>query len=112
MGPHRIPIVGWLKAQATEAQDHAWRVGEKLTALGVHPAMKVSTVAESGQHSVLDVLRETLEHEREALGEYRRLLGLVLEERPDDPALEDWVRAFVATETEHLEDAEKMLRTM
>lgn len=112
MGPHRIPIVSWLKSQATEAQDHAWQVGEKLTAFHHHPEMKVSPVLESGEHSVLDVLREALDHEREALAEYIRLLDLVRTHRPTDAALEDWVRGFVALESQHLEDAEKMLRTM
>ena len=33
-GANRIPMVAWLKEQATEAMDHAWRVGEKITAFG------------------------------------------------------------------------------
>jgi bacterioferritin len=112
MGPNRIPIVSWLKEQATEAQTHAYEVGEKLTAFHRHPEMKVTPVAESGKHNVLDVLREALDYEREGLAEYLRLLGLVREHRPGDAALEDWVRKFVADETQHLESAEKMLRTM
>jgi bacterioferritin len=111
-GANRIPIVEWLRAQATESMDHAWKIGEKMTAFGLHPEMRVQPVPESGKHSVLDVLREALDFEREGLGEYRALLALVRESRPDDAALEDWVRAFVSAETAHLEDAEKMLRTM
>jgi bacterioferritin len=107
-GANRIPIVQWLKEQATESMDHAWRIGEKLTAFGAHPDMKVSPMPESGKHSVLDVLREALEFERQGLRDYQDLLRLV----HDDVALEDWVRGFVTAETEHLEDAEKMLRTM
>jgi bacterioferritin len=111
-GANRIPIVGWLKEQATESMDHAWRIGEKMTALGLHPEMKVVPVPESGKHNVLDVLREALDFERKALADYRALLDLVHEIAPDDTALEDWVRGFIATETDHLQDAEKMLRTM
>ena len=107
-GANRIPIVAWLKEQATEAMDHAWRVGEKITAFGAHPDMRVSPMPESGKHSVLDVLREALEFERHGLDDYVALLGLV----EGDPGLEDWVRDFITAETEHLEDAEKMLRTM
>jgi len=107
-GANRIPIVAWLKEQATEAMDHAWRVGEKITAFGAHPDMRVSSMPESGKHSVLDVLREALEFERRGLDDYVALLGLV----DGDPGLEDWVRDFITAETEHLEDAEKMLRTM
>jgi bacterioferritin len=111
-GANRIPIVAWLKEQATESIDHAWKVGEKMTALGLHPSMRVVPVPETGKHNVLDVLREALEFERAALADYRALLDLVRDLRPNDAALEDWVRSFVSVETEHLEDAEKMLRTM
>lgn len=111
-GANRIPIVEWLRAQATESMDHAWKIGEKMTALGFHPDMKVQPVPETGKHSVLDVLREALDFERRALEGYRELCRLVAEVRPGDIALEDWARGFVCVETEHLEDAEKMLRTM
>lgn len=112
MGANRIPIVDWLKAQANEAMDHAWKIGEKMTAHGLHPEMRVQPIVETGKHSVLDVLAEALEYERAGLDEYVALLRLVTQDRPDDAALEDWVRGFVVAETEHLEDARKMLRTM
>lgn len=112
LGANRIPIVEWLKAQANESMAHAWRIGEKMTAHGLHPEMKVQAIVESGKHNVLDVLAEALEYERNALADYKVLLQLVVRTRPDDVALEDWVRGFVTAETEHLEDAEKMLRTM
>jgi bacterioferritin len=111
-GANRIPIVAWLKEQATESMDHAWRIGEKMTSFGMHPEMRVQPVPESGKHTVLDVLREALDFERKGLEEYVALLRLVRDARPDDAALEDWVREFVSLETAHLEDAEKMLRTM
>src|SRR5688572_23717331 len=100
-GANRIPIVAWLKEQASESMDHAWKVGEKMTALGLHPSMRVIPVPETGKHNVLDVLREALEYERAALADYRALLDLVRDLRPDDAAFEDWVRGFVSVETEH-----------
>jgi bacterioferritin len=111
-GANRIPIVKWLKDQATESLDHAWLIGEKMTAFGLHPEMRVVPIVETGKHSVVDVLREALEVERRGLEDYKALLALVRDVSPDDSALEDWVRSFVSQETEHLEDAEKMLRTM
>jgi bacterioferritin len=111
-GANRIPIVAWLKKEAEASMGHAWRIGEKMTALGLHPEMKVDPVPETGKHNVLDVLREALGHERAALADYQRLLALVVSQRPGDTALEDFVREFVGAETEHLEDSEKMLRTM
>jgi bacterioferritin len=111
-GANRIPIVAWLKDQATEATDHAWKIGEKMTAMGLHPEMRVEPMPETGKHSVLEVLKEALDYERRGLAAYQDLLALVLKVAPGDVALEDWVRGFIAAETEHLQEAEKMLRTM
>ena len=111
-GANRIPIVHWLKQQAGETMDHAWKIGEKMTALGLHPEMRVTPVPETGKHSVLEVLAESLEYERQGLDGYKALLALVLRAYPGDSALEDWVRGFIAAETEHIQDTEKMLRTM
>ncbi len=36
-GPNRIPLVDFLKAQATESLVHAQEVGEILTGFGGHP---------------------------------------------------------------------------
>src|SRR5688500_16184396 len=63
-GANRIPIVDWLRAQATDSMDHAWRIGEKMTSHGLHPGMRVQPIAETGKHNVLDVLAEALEYER------------------------------------------------
>ena len=38
--------------------------------------------------------------------------GWVMGRLKMETSLEDWVRGFVSAETEHLEDAAKMLRTM
>lgn len=86
-----FPIVAWLKDQANEAMDHAWKIGEKMTAHGLHPEMRVHPIVETGKHSVLDVLAEALEYERAGLEEYKATLKFVLADRPDDAALEDWV---------------------
>ena len=37
-GPNRIPLVDFLKAQATESLVHAQEVGEILTGFGGHPS--------------------------------------------------------------------------
>ena len=40
-GHHRIPIVAWLRGQATESTAHAVLAGEHVTALGGHPSLKI-----------------------------------------------------------------------
>ncbi|NBT59843.1 bacterioferritin, partial [bacterium] len=40
-GPNRIPITGWFRSHANEGIAHAVSIGEKITALGGHPSVKV-----------------------------------------------------------------------
>ena len=73
-GHHRIPIVAWLRGQATEATAHSILAGERVTALGGHPSLKIGRLLETHKHSVDDILKEALEHEEQGLGDYRELL--------------------------------------
>ena len=38
-GYNRIPIISWMREQATESLDHAQEVGELITHLGGHPSL-------------------------------------------------------------------------
>ncbi|QDK37357.1 bacterioferritin [Bdellovibrio sp. NC01] len=105
-GPNRIPIVKWFHDQANEGYAHASLIGEKITALGGHPSLKVSPVPETKTHKVLDILKESLEFEERALAKYKELLAVV---EPDDVALEELVREQIRNETEHIEECMKML---
>ncbi|MGE3262387.1 MAG: bacterioferritin [Bacteriovoracia bacterium] len=104
-GPNRIPIVKFFRDQATEAFDHAAVIGEKITALGGHPSLKVNPIKESNKHDVMDILRESLEHEKQAVALYSKLLTLA----GDNVALEELARQMVRLEVEHIEEVEKML---
>lgn len=105
-GPNRIPIVKWFHEQANEAYQHASIIGEKITALGGHPSLKVSSVPETKTHKVLDILKESLEFEEKAIEYYKELLKNIDE---DDIALEELAREMIRTETEHIEEVKKML---
>lgn len=104
-GPNRIPIVKFFRDQATEAFDHAALIGEKITAFGGHPSLKVQPVKEGNKHDVMDILRESLEHEKHAVALYGELLKL----SGDDVALEELAREMIRLEVEHIEEVEKML---
>jgi bacterioferritin len=104
-GPNRIPIVKWFHDQANEAYAHASIIGEKITALGGHPSLRVANVPETKKHSVLELLKESLEFEAQALQMYKDVLPLC----DDDIALEELIRDMVRKETEHIEEATKML---
>lgn len=105
-GPNRIPITGWFRNHANEGITHAVSIGEKITALGGHPSVKVKPVPETNKHNVMDILEESLEFEREGLRLYHELLGMV----GDDVALEEMVRALILDETTHIEEVEKMIK--
>ncbi len=104
-GPNRIPIVKWFRDQATEGFDHAAQIGEKVTALGGHPSLKVKDVPETKSHAVMDMLKESLTFERAAVEKYVSMLPLC----EGNVALDEMIRDFVRLETEHIEEVEKML---
>lgn len=49
-GYTRIPTVGWLRSQATESLDHAYRAGELITQIGGHPSLKIGKLLETHKH--------------------------------------------------------------
>lgn len=106
-GPNRIPIVKWFHEQANEGYQHASIIGEKITALGGHPSLKVTPVPETKTHKVLDILKESLDFEEKALNKYKECLKFV----EDDVALEELMRGMIRLETEHIEEVVKMLDT-
>jgi len=106
-GYNRIPIVSWLRQQATESIDHATQAGEILTSLGEHPSLGIGQLLETHKHDVGDILREALENERAAIKLYRDLLALV---EGKSVWLEEYARQQVYLEEQHAFEVDKMLR--
>jgi bacterioferritin len=106
-GYGRIPIVSWLREQASESLLHAQEAGELITQLGGHPSLGIGPLLETQRHDIGDILRESLEHETKGVDLYRRLLGLV---EGKSVALEEYARRMVEQEVRHLGDVDKMLR--
>ena len=107
-GPNRIPITKWFRDHAMEGIAHAVTIGEKITALGGHPSIKVQPVPETNNHNVMEILKESLEFEHDTLKLYHALLGKI----EGDVALEEMVRGIILEETSHIEEVEKMTRSM
>jgi bacterioferritin len=106
-GYNRIPIVSWMRGQATESLTHAQDAGEKITHLGEHPSLAIGPLLETHRHDLGDILRESLEHEKNGLALYRELLNLV---EGRSVFLEEYARRMVFEEETHVGDVEKMLR--
>ncbi|HYC53528.1 MAG TPA: ferritin-like domain-containing protein [Candidatus Binatia bacterium] len=106
-GYNRIPIVDWLRSQASESTAHAQQAGELVTILGGHPSLGIGPLLETHKHDIGDILRESLSHERATLKLYEELLALV---EGDDVMLEEYAREHIYMETMHLGEVDKMLR--
>jgi bacterioferritin len=106
-GHTRIPIVAWLRAQANESLDHANQAGEQITALGGHPSLKIAPLLESEKHSIDDIMKESLVHEKEQLETFKSLLALV---EGKSIYLEEYARGMIFDEQGHISEVEKMIR--
>ena len=106
-GFNRIPIVSWLRSQATESLAHAQAAGELITQLGGHPSLAIGPLLETHQHDIGDILRESMQHERDALAHYYALLKLV---EGNNVQIEEYAREMIMLEEQHLGEVDKMLR--
>ena len=106
-GHSRIPIVSWLRGEATTCLAHANEAGELVTHLGEHPSLKIGALLETQKHGISDILLESLEAEKTGLALYQRLLDLV---RDRSVFLEEFARKMIAEEEMHLGEVNKMLR--
>ena len=106
-GYNRIPIVSWLREQATESLTHAQQAGEMLTAIGEHPSLGIGPLLETHKHDIGDILRESLDHERAGIQLYRDLLALV---EGNSVWLEEYARQMIFQEETHAFEVDKMLR--
>src|SRR4030095_11727038 len=76
-GYNRIPIVSWLRSEATTSMAHAQAAGELVTQLGAHPSLGIGPLLETHEHDIGAILRESMEHEQASLQLYKRLLESV-----------------------------------
>ena len=106
-GPYRIPIVEFLQAQANESLVHAQEAGELLSGLEGHPSQKIAEIEETHQHSIKDILQESLDHELHALGFYNALLDDV---EGKSVFIEEHARNKIGQEEQHSLELKKMLK--
>ena len=106
-GPNRIPIVAFLQEQANESLAHALQAGEYITGFGGHPSQKISLIEENHDHSVNQILSESLEHEMAAVKKYKELLEEVADA---SIMLEEYARGQIGMEEQHALEIKKMLQ--
>ncbi len=106
-GPNRLPLVDFMNAQAEESLVHARQAGEILTGLGGHPDQGIGGIEESHDHSIETILKESIAHERRALGLYRDLLAVA---ENNSVYLEEYARSQIGAEELHVIELNKLLR--
>jgi bacterioferritin len=106
-GHNRIPIVSWLRGEASTCLEHANEAGELVTQFGEHPSLKIGPLLETHKHGINDILLESLEAEKVGLVLYRKLFELA---RDRSVLLEDYARRLIAEEEQHIGEVNKMLR--
>ncbi len=105
-GPDRGPLVQFFRARVNEAARHAISVGDKISALGGHPSVKISEIYEPGEQTIAEMLEEDIAEERAHYDLYEGLL----KEVEDNVAMRVYVEKFICEEQEHIEELEKYLK--
>jgi bacterioferritin len=106
-GHARIPIVSWLRGEASKSMAHAQKAGEIVTHLGEHPSLGIGPLLETHRHQIDEILREALEHERATLEKYKELLQLA---EGRSVMIEEYARSLVFEEEFDAGEVDKMLR--
>ena len=106
-GHARIPIVAWLRGEASKSMAHAAKAGEIVTHLGEHPSLGIGPLLETHRHGIDEILREAMEHERATLAKYKELLQLA---EGKSVMLEEYARELIFEEEFDAGEVDKMLR--
>ena len=106
-GYNRIPIVSWLRAEASESLTHAQQAGELVTHLGGHPSLAIGPLLETHQHDIGADPARIAAAEHAALGSTRSCSKLVAGK---SVMLEEYARDLIEHEEPHIGEVDKMLR--
>ncbi|MAI29322.1 MAG: bacterioferritin [Rickettsiales bacterium] len=106
-GPHRLPLIEFFKSQSQESLAHANLAGEHITGLGGHPPLNINEIKETFKHDINEILKETLEHEKNAVRNYYDLLKLI---DGKSVYLEEYARSMIGQEELHMMEVEKMIK--
>jgi bacterioferritin len=105
-GPMRGPLVGMFRAKARDCMNHAIKLGEKITAMGGHPSVKIQEIYEPGEQTIDEMVQENIDVEKMHLQLYDEQLELVKDNTPLRLLLEQ----MLVEETSHMEELEMYLR--
>lgn len=99
-GPQRGMLQKFFRSLVQESNSHAIAMGEKITALGGHPSVKITEIHEPGEQTIHEMLKEDLAEEERHMAIYENLLTEVQDDIPLRVFLED----FVFQEQKHIDE--------
>lgn len=105
-GPLRGSLVPMFRDKATESMQHAIKLGEKISAMGGHPSVKIQEIYEPGDQTIEEMLLENLEAEKMHLQMYEDQLELVADNTP----LRLMMEQVIVEESAHIEELDMYLR--
>ena len=103
----RIPIVSWLRGQASESLMHAHEAGELITQLDGEVSLGIGSLLDASTFDIGVILEQSLKHEHASLTAYEELLELV---EGRSVMLEEYATRMISEETRHAGEVRKMLR--
>lgn len=99
-GADRLVADNFFDKAMEETLEHANAIAKHIRVLGKTPRIKINLDVDGGPVRLKEALQEALVFEQQALDAYKELLPRV----EGDPGLEDFVRAQIATESEHVQE--------
>jgi bacterioferritin len=114
-GIHADPVAEEFQMHATEEQQHADQIAERITQLGGEPDLNpVSLAGRSHSEyvegdSLLDMVREDLVAERIAIESYTEIVQYIGDK---DPTSRRLMESILAKEEEHADDMSKILASL
>ncbi len=106
-GHARIPIIDWMRGQASEALVHATQAGEEVTTLGGNVSLEIGRLVGTHHQAVDEMMEEMVVHERVGIDLYEQLLDMV---EGKSVTLEEMARQTIRAEEMHVAEIHKMLR--
>jgi bacterioferritin len=111
-GIHSAAVAEEFRQHATEEQEHANRIAERIKQLGGKPEMNPALVAQTSHTqyiegtSLADMIREDLVAERIAIGTYREIVTYFGDK---DPTSRTMMEEILAKEEEHADELADLL---
>lgn len=106
-GHARIPVIDWMRGQATESLVHAQGAGDMILRLEGRPDMGIAPLPATHHNTIDEILQEAVVRENEGVDLYRKLHALI---KDKSIVLEEYASRMVAAESMHVSEMRLMLR--